>query len=233
MHTIRIAANQVARRRPSASDRWLRRLGQLAAGLTLYGFSLALMVQSGLGLAPWDVLHQGLARVSSISIGLWVIIVGALVLLLWIPLRQRPGLGTVANVLVIGIALDASLAILPTVTALPVRVVLLGGGVALNAMATAAYIGARLGPGPRDGLMTGLAARGHSVRRARTGIEAAVLLTGLALGGTVGLGTIAYALGIGPLVQPLLAIFEVGPGRSEGGHGMPPVESRHPAATTT
>jgi uncharacterized membrane protein YczE len=192
------------------TDRRLpRRLGQLYLGLLAYGLSLALVVEAGLGVAPWDVLHQGLARTTGLSIGTWVVLMSALVLLLWVPLRQRPGLGTVSNAVLVGVSLDASLALLPDLEALPVRLLALVAGVGLNAVATAAYIGARLGPGPRDGLMTGIAARGHSVRAVRTALEATVLLTGLALGGTVGVGTLVYALGIGPLVHPLMPAFAV------------------------
>ena len=189
---------------------WPRRIFQLLLGLALYGFSMALMLRARLGLDPWDVFHQGLAGHLGISMG-WVVNgVGALVLLLWWPLRQRPGLGTVANVLVIGTVLDLSLHLLPEVSALLPRILLLAGGIALNAMATAAYIGARLGPGPRDGLMTGLVARtGRPVRVIRTAIELSVLALGWLLGGTVGIGTLAYALLIGPLVQPLLPLLRV------------------------
>ena len=181
-----------------------RRLGLLLSGLLLYGASLALLVRSDLGNAPWDVLHQGLSRSLGLSIGTWVVIVGGVVLLLWLPLRQRPGVGTVSNVLLIGVVLDLSLLALPTPDSLGVRIAWLVAGVLLNAVATAAYIGARLGPGPRDGLMTGLAARGRSVRVVRTAIEVTVLVTGFVLGGTVGIGTLVYGLGIGPLVHPLL-----------------------------
>jgi uncharacterized membrane protein YczE len=195
---------------PSRDRRLPRRLVQLYAGLLLYGFSDAMLVEAGLGLSPWDVLHQGLARSLGLSIGAWVVIVGVLVLLLWLPLRQRPGVGTVSNVLLIGVALDLSLVLLPTPDSLGIRVGWLVAGVLLNAVATAAYIGARLGPGPRDGLMTGIAARGHSVRVVRTALEVGVLVSGWLLGGTVGVGTLAYALGIGPLVHPLLPALLVG-----------------------
>lgn len=188
-----------------------RRLGQLYAGLLLYGASLALVVRSDLGAAPWDVLHQGLSRSVGLSIGTWIVLIGALLLLLWVPLRQRPGLGTVSNVLLVGVALDATLLVLPEVAALVPRLGLLATGVLLNALATALYLGARMGPGPRDGLMTGLAARGVPVRVARTVLEVGVLLSGLLLGGTAGLGTVVYALAIGPLVQPLLPLLDVRP----------------------
>lgn len=187
-----------------------RRLVQLYAGLVLYGFSMALMIKAALGLDPWDVLHQGLAQHVPLTFGQVTIVVGALVLLAWIPLRQRPGLGTVSNVIVIGLSVDASLAVLSAPDALPLRVALLLSGVLLNAVACAAYIGARFGPGPRDGLMTGLVARtGRSVRLVRTSIELTVLAAGFLLGGTVGVGTVVYALCIGPLVHTLLPILAV------------------------
>jgi len=187
-----------------------RRLGQLYLGLVLYGFSMALLVRARLGVMPWDVLHQGVARSIGGSLGTVSIVVGALVLLLWIPLRQRPGVGTVSNVLVIGLAVDASLAVLPHVDGMVLRVALVLAGVLLNAVATAAYIGVRLGPGPRDGLMTGLVRRtGRSVRIVRTSIEVVVVATGWLLGGTLGVATVLYALAIGPLVQPLLPVFTV------------------------
>ena len=197
-----------------AGRRLPRRLVQLYAGLVLYGFSMALLVRAELGVMPWDVLHQGLTRSVGGSLGGVSVVVGALVLLLWIPLRQRPGVGTISNVVMIGVSVDASLALLPQVGGdLVVRSLLVVGGVVLNAAATAAYIGVRLGPGPRDGLMTGLVARtGWSVRLVRTGIEVAVVATGWLLGGTLGIATAVYALSIGPLVQPLLRIFTVEPG---------------------
>ena len=183
----------------------VRRLVQLYAGLTLYGFSMALMIRAQLGLDPWDVFHQGVSRHVGWSFGTITIVTGALVLLLWIPLRQRPGLGTVSNVVVIGVAVDASLALVPAPHGLGVRGVVLVGGIVLNALAGALYIGARLGPGPRDGLMTGLVARtGWSIRAVRTGIEVTVLAVGWLLGGSLGLGTVLYAVAIGPLVQVLL-----------------------------
>lgn len=182
-----------------------RRLVQLYLGLVLYGFSMALMIESGLGLDPWDVFHQGVAERTPLSIGVVTIVVGALVLLAWIPLRQRPGVGTISNVIVIGLAVDAALWALSAPDHLAVQITFMVSGVVLNAVATAAYIGARLGPGPRDGLMTGLVRRtGRSVRLVRTCIEVTVLATGWLLGGTVGVGTVLYALSIGPLVHMLL-----------------------------
>ena len=183
----------------------VRRLAQLYAGLVLYGASMALQIRAGLGLDPWDVFHQGVADRTGLSFGTVVIITGAVVLLAWIPLRQRPGFGTVSNVFVIGIAVDATLAILPHAGSAPVAVAMLLAGVGLNGLAGGAYIGAGLGPGPRDGLMTGLVRRtGGSVRAVRTTIEVGVLVVGAALGGTVGVGTLVYALSIGPLVHAFL-----------------------------
>jgi uncharacterized membrane protein YczE len=179
----------------------VRRLAQLYGGLVLYGVSAALILLAGLGNDPWDVLHQGLSRQTGIGTGVWVCLVGALVLLLWIPLRQRPGLGTVSNVIVIGLAVEAMLAAFAPPTAPAARVAMLITGVVLNGLATGLYIGAGFGPGPRDGLMTGLAARGMSLRAVRTGIELSVLVLGALLGGTVGIGTVVYALSIGPLAH--------------------------------
>src|ERR1044071_4039245 len=176
----------------------LRRLAQLYAGLVLYGFSAALILLSGLGNVPWDVLHQGLSNHTGIGTGIWVCIVGALLLLLWIPLRQKPGLGTVSNVVVLGVVLQVMVDAFDEPHGTGARVALLVVGVVLNGVATGLYIGARFGPGPRDGLMTGLAARGHSLRAVRTAIELTVLASGWLLGGTVGLGTVVYALSIGP-----------------------------------
>lgn len=186
-----------------------RRLIQLYGGLLLYGGSAAMMLLAGLGVDPWDVLHQGLSRRLGLGVGTWVIIVGALVLLLWIPLRQRPGFGTLNNVLAIGLVVDLVLGTVPPVHGFVARLVVMVLAVVLNGIATGLYIGAGLGPGPRDGLMTGLAARGHSIRVVRTGIELTVLLAGWLLGGTVGLGTVVYALGIGPIAHvslPRLAV---------------------------
>ena len=196
----------------SGPRRLPRRLVQLYAGLALYGGSSALLVEAGLGLEPWNVLHQGLAELTGLTIGVVSIIVGAAVLLLWIPLRQRPGLGTVSNVFVVGIAMDGTLALLPDTHSLAVRVPLLLAGVVLNGMATGLYITAAFGPGPRDGLMTGLHRRtGRSVRLVRTVLEVAVVATGFALGGTVGVGTVLYAVAIGPLAQLFLRVFAVQP----------------------
>jgi len=180
------------------------RLVRLYLGLAGFGVSLALMVRARLGLGPWDVLHQGIARLLEVQLG-WVTIgVSGLVLLAWIPLRQRPGLGTVSNAVTVGLVVNGALDVLPTTGSLAWRAVWLAAGIGLNGLATSCYIGAGLGPGPRDGLMTGIAARGHSLRSVRTLIEVSVLAIGFALGGTVGVGTVAYALSIGPLTQLLL-----------------------------
>jgi uncharacterized membrane protein YczE len=179
-----------------------RRLPQLYLGLALYGWSMAMMIRAELGLDPWDVLHQGLTHYLPYSFGTVTILVGALVLLLWIPLRQWPGLGTVSNVFVVGLAADFGLWVLPAHLSLPVRIGLLLLGVVLNGLAGAVYLSSNFGPGPRDGLMTGLVRRtGGSLRLLRTGIEVTVLVVGFLLGGTVGIGTVLYALAIGPLVQ--------------------------------
>ncbi|GAA1517123.1 membrane protein [Streptomyces albidochromogenes] len=187
-----------------------RRLSQLYVGLALYGVSSAVLVRAGLGLEPWGVLHQGLSERTGLTIGVVSIAVGAAVLLLWIPMRQRPGLGTVSNVVVIGVAMDGTLALVPEVHALAGRIPLLLAGIVLNGVATGLYIAARFGPGPRDGLMTGLhRVTGRSVRLVRTAIEVAVVATGFALGGSLGVGTVLYALAIGPLAQFFLRVFAV------------------------
>ena len=200
------------------ADHLMQRLLRLYAGLTGFGISLALMVRARLGVGPWDVLHQGIARQLGVQIGWVVIAMSAVVLLAWIPLRQRPGLGTISNLILVGLVTNAALAVLPTPASLGVRTLLLIAGIGLNAVATALYIGAGLGPGPRDGIMTGLAARGHSVRVVRTGIEVCVIAAGYPLGGTVGPGTVAYALLIGPLVHLLLPRLALGQAHTEG-HG--------------
>jgi uncharacterized membrane protein YczE len=189
-----------------------RRLVQLYIGLLLYGLSGALQVRSGLGLDPWDVFHQGLAGHLGLAIGTVVIIVGAAVLLLWIPLRQWPGLGTISNVVLIGLSMNWSLDALPRHAPLGWRITEMTFGILMCGVATGMYIGAAFGPGPRDGLMTGLVRRTHrSVRLVRTGIELTVLVTGWVMGGTVGIGTVAFALAIGPLAQLFIPIFAVTP----------------------
>ncbi|NML11818.1 hypothetical protein HHL08_16945 [Sphingobium sp. AR-3-1] len=192
------------------NHRYALRFWQLFWGLCLYGFSMALMLRANLGLDPWDVLHQGLAPKMGLSFGMTVNLIGALVLLLWWPLRQRPGIGTIANILVIGTAVDLSLMLLPTPEGLWVRATWLVAGIILNGIAGGAYIGAGMGPGPRDGLMTGLCRRtGWSVKWVRTGIEIGVLAIGWLLGGTVGVGTILYAATIGWIVHHALPFFRI------------------------
>lgn len=190
--------------------RMTRRFIQLLLGLALYGFTLGLMVRGNLGLDPWDVFHQGVAERTGISIGMTVNIVGAAVLLMWIPMRQRPGVGTIANVFLIGTFADISLWLIPEIQSMPLAIAMMVGGIFLNGVATGAYIGAGLGPGPRDGLMTGLVKRtGGSVRAIRTRIELTVLGIGWLLGGTVGVGTVLYAIAIGPIVHRMMPIFAI------------------------
>lgn len=190
----------------------IRRLIQLFAGLSLYGFSIAVLIEAGLGLEPWGVFNEGVVRHTPLSFGLVVNIIGLFVLLLWIPLKQKPGIGTIANVLIIGTAVDISAPFIPDIDGYAARSAFLVVGVLLNGLAGGLYIGAGLGPGPRDGLMTGLHRRtGWPIRRVRTGIELVVLTAGFLLGGTVGVGTVLYALCIGPIVQfwlPKLTVRE-------------------------
>ncbi|WP_310962772.1 membrane protein YczE [Nocardioides terrisoli] len=207
------APRQLARLSPLGqlrAGRLLRRLVQLYVGLVAYGLTLALLIRAHLGNAPWDVLHQGLADHLPISIGQAVIAVSFLVLLLWIPLREVPGLGTLSNAVVIGLAADLGLSLMHEPRAIQLRILMTLAGVIGNAVATACYIGAQLGPGPRDGLMTGLNRRtGVPIGPVRTGIEVTVVVVGFFLGGVLGFGTLIYAVAIGPLVQRLLPLFVV------------------------
>ncbi|POX37518.1 hypothetical protein C3486_28010 [Streptomyces sp. Ru73] len=187
-----------------------RRLVQLYIGLLLYGISMGLMVCANLGLEPWSVFNQGVSKHTGLTIGTVTIVFGALFLLLWIPLRQRVGIGTVSNVILLGLVMDATIAVVPAYESLAVRVPMLAFAVALNGVATGLYISARLGPGPRDGLMTGLHLRtGRPIRLVRTCIEVTVLAIGFVLGGSVGVGTVLYALAIGPMAQFFLRIFAI------------------------
>jgi len=201
------------------AGRTFRRMVQLFAGLWLYGTAMAMFIRAELGLDPWDVFHYGVRQHIALSFGTIVIIVGGLVLLLWIPLRQWPGFGTVMNVFVIGIATDVMLAVLDAPTALWLRWVFLLGGIVVNGLGGALYIGSQYGPGPRDGLMTGLARRtGLSIRLVRTSLEVSVLAIGWLLGGVVGLGTVLYAVLIGPAIQvflPLVTVRVTAPSRLE------------------
>lgn len=178
-----------------------RRYAQLALGLVLFGLSLALMVRAELGLPPWDVLHQGVAERTPLTFGTVVIAFSLVVMLGWIPLRQRPGVGTLANAIGVGLVVDVGLWAIPEVEHLGLRAAMLVGGIALCGWSTGLYVGAGLGPGPRDGLMTGLAARGVPVGVARVAIELTALGVGWVLGGTVGVGTVAFALLVGPVVH--------------------------------
>lgn len=185
----------------------VRRVVLLLCGLALYGWSLALLVVADLGVSPWDVFHQGVARQLDVRLGLVLIATSFTVLLAWIPIRERPGIGTICNAVLVGLGVDVALRLLPHVDAWWSRTGFLVLGILLNGVATGMYIGAGLGPGPRDGLMTGIARRGHSIRVVRTSIEVGVLLVGVVLGGTVGVGTVAYALAIGPLAHVFLPVF--------------------------
>lgn len=187
-----------------------RRLPQLFVGLALYGLTVAMMIRATLGNAPWDVLHQGLARHLPITIGQALIAMSLVVLLLWIPLREVPGLGTICNSVLVGVFADAFLSLITAPDLWWARGLLMGGGILLNAVATAMYLGSQFGAGPRDGLMTGLHRRtGSSIWLVRTGLEVTVVVIGWLLGGVAGLGTVLYALAIGPLAQALLPIFIV------------------------
>lgn len=190
----------------------VRRLPRLVVGLTLFGFGIAMMVLSNLGLSPWEVFHQGISIRTGIPLGTVGIITGALVLVLWLPLGERPGIGTLANVVLIGIVIDLTLLVFPDdVDSLWIRWALLLGGILIIAIGTGLYIGVGLGPGPRDGLMTGLGAKGVPIGVARVAIEVTVLGLGYVLGGTVGIGTVIFAFGVGPLVQFLLPRLSLDP----------------------
>jgi len=198
-----------------------RRMLQLVAGLIVFGVGIALMLRSGLGLPPWDVLHQGLAEQFGLTVGAWSIIVSFVVLLAWLPLRERYGIGTILNALIIGVVIDVGVWLVPEPSGVAVEVLMMTGGIVLIGIASGMYIGANLGPGPRDGLMTAIARRGPSIRVTRWGMEIAVLLTGIAMGGTFGVGTVAFALLIGPLVQFFLRRWTIDTGHPEDGWDHP------------
>jgi len=192
-----------------------RRLVQLLVGLVLFGLGIAMMLQSGLGLPPWDVLHQGLTEEFGLTVGIWSIVISFVVLVLWLPLRERYGIGTLLNAIIIGVVIDLGVLVIPEPDALWGDIALLAGGIVLIGLASGMYIGANLGPGPRDGLMTAIARRGLSIRTTRWGLEIVVLVTGVLLGGTFGVGTIAFALLIGPIVQFFLPRWSIDTGRPE------------------
>lgn len=192
-----------------------RRLVQLVAGLVLFGLGIAMMLRSGLGLPPWDVLHQGLATRFGLTVGIWSIIISLVVLLAWLPLRERFGIGTVLNAIIIGVVIDLGVLVIPQPHSLWWNLLLLTGGILLIGLASGMYIGANLGPGPRDGLMTAVARRGLSIRLTRWVLEIVVLVTGIILGGTFGIGTIAFAFLIGPIVQFFLPRWSIDTGRPE------------------
>jgi uncharacterized membrane protein YczE len=196
------------------ASRWspaivLPRLPGLLAGLVLFGVGIGLMVQAGMGLGPWEVFHQGIARVTGLQLGTVSILVGIPVLAAWWPLGERPGVGTILNIALIGTSTNIAMSVIPAARGLPAQLAMMGGGVVTIAIGSGLYLASDLGPGPRDGLMTGLHMRfGWSIRRARTSIELIVLAAGFLAGGTVGLGTVVFALGIGPLVQVALRVFD-------------------------
>lgn len=192
-----------------------RRMVQLLAGLVLFGLGIALMLQSGLGLPPWDVLHQGLTSQFGLTVGIWSIIISFVVLLLWIPLRERYGIGTILNAIIIGVVIDLGVLAIPEPPNVWLDTVMLIAGIVVIGLASGMYIGANLGPGPRDGLMTAVARRGPSIRVTRWGLEIVVLIAGILLGGTFGIGTIAFVLFIGPIVQFFLPRWSIDTGRPE------------------
>ncbi len=200
----------------SVSGRNLRRrMIQLNVGLVLFGLGIALMLQSELGLPPWDVLHQGLTEQFGLTVGIWSIIISFVVLLLWLPLRERYGIGTVLNAIVIGVVIDLGVLVIPRPPNVWLETVMLAAGIILIGLASGMYIGANLGPGPRDGVMTAIARRGPSIRVTRWGLEILVLIAGILLGGTFGVGTIAFAVFIGPIVQFFLPRWSIDTGRPE------------------
>lgn len=199
----------------------VRRLVQLNIGLVLFGVGIGLMLQSGLGVPPWDVLHQGLALRFGLTVGLWSVIVSFALLLLWLPLKERYGLGTVLNAVIVGLTIDLTSTLVPAAEHTVAAGCMLVAGILLMGLASGLYIGANLGPGPRDGLMTGIARRGPSIRLTRSVLEGVVLISGWLLGGTFGVGTVAFVFLIGPLVQFFLPRWSVRTGRPEDSWDYP------------
>jgi uncharacterized membrane protein YczE len=204
---------------PLPTDRRLLRWSMLLPGLVLYEISSGLILQAGLGVDPWDVLHQGLARTFGGQVGTWAILASVVVLLLWLPLRARVGVGTLTNAVLVGLCINLTVTLVPMVHGLVLQVAVLVVGVLINAFATGLYIGAGFGPGPRDGLTTAIAARGHPIRWVRTAIELTVLVAGWLLGGSVGVGTVLYAATIGPLTHVTIPLLKPGD-RGSGGGGV-------------
>lgn len=203
----------------------VRRVAQLLGGLMLFGVGCAVMVEANVGLDPWTVFAQGLSLQTGLGVGWLTNLIGLAVLLLWVPLRQRPGVGTVANILLVGTAMQIALDVLPPLEGLAARSILFGVGLLLVAVGSGLYIGARFGPGPRDGLMTGLSARfGMPLWAARASVEASVLIAGWLMGGTVGVGTVVFAVAIGPLVHPAVRLFDTGRPRTRSTAAAPAIE---------
>lgn len=190
-------------------DRPLQRIVRCSGGLALFGVGISLVVRARLGLAPWDVFHQGLSEHLNIPIGTVIVLTSLFVMLLWIPLDQPVGLGTILNAIQIGLTVNIVLPLIPEVDDLVVRILLMCGGIGIVAIASGLYIGSGLGPGPRDGLMMGLNIKGYRISRARTFLEISVLIIGIALGGQAGVGTVLFAIGIGPLVARTLPMLKM------------------------
>jgi len=194
-------------------DRPIERLTRCVFGLTLFGTGIGMQKAGNLGLPPWDVFHDGVSKIINVPFGRTIVITSVFVMLLWIPLRQAPGLATILNAVEVGVTADIFLSIVPQADAMPLRIFLMLGGIVVTGIGSGFYIGAGLGPGPRDGLMVGLAKRGINIGRARTGVEIAVLVIGMLLGGSIGIGTVAFAVLIGPIVAKTLPLLQIRPAK--------------------
>ena len=209
-----VPAPTAARPSSAPASRWspsvvLPRLPGLIIGLVLFGVGIALMAEAGMGLGPWEAFHQGIAKLTGLQLGTVSILLGIPILLAWYPLGERPGVGTVINIVLIGTATNVALGLLPTMSGQPLQLLAMLAGVVTIAIGSGLYLASDLGPGPRDGLMTGLHFRfGWSIRTSRTAVEVTVLVLGFLMGGSIGLGTVVFALGIGPLVQVMLRVFD-------------------------